>query len=138
PATAHGTLNRGAARFVLQARDQLVRSLREGPAGKPDLHPDEAVLRSLLAAFPDRVARRREPGGRRGVMVGGRGVYLAPSSAVTAPELFVCVDVDASKKESLVRQASAVQRDWLPRDQVSAAIEVTFDAETERVTARRR
>jgi len=167
-ATAHGTLNRGAARFVLHARDQLVRSLRVGQAfqpdsaerqafqpdsaerqafqpdsaerqaGKPDLPPDEAVLRSLLAAFPDRVARRREPGGRRGVMVGGRGVYLAPSSGVTEPELFVCLDVDASRTETLVRQASAVQRDWLPPEQVTVATEVAFDEETERVTARRR
>jgi ATP-dependent helicase HrpB len=138
-ATAHGTLNRGAARFVLHARDQLVRSLRDvrGSRASP-LPPDEAVLRSLLAAFPDRVARRREPGGRRGVMVGGRGVYLAPSSGVTEPELFVCVDVDASKTETLVRQASAVQRDWLPPEQVRAAVEVAFDEEAERVTARRR
>jgi ATP-dependent helicase HrpB len=132
------TLNRGAARFVLHARDQLMRSLRGGRAGKPDLHPDEAVLRALLAAFPDRVARRREPGGRRGVMVGGRGVFLAPSSAVTEPELFVCIDVDASKTETLVRQASAVQRDWLPPGQVRVATEVTFDEETQRVIARRR
>ncbi|HZT82662.1 MAG TPA: ATP-dependent helicase C-terminal domain-containing protein, partial [Gemmataceae bacterium] len=145
-ATAHGTLNRAAARFVLRARDQLVRSLRVGQAvpdrkksqAKPDLHPDDAILRALLAAFPDRVARRREPGGRRGVMVGGRGVYLAPSSGVTEPELFVCVDVDASKTETLVRQASAVQRDWLPRAQIAVATEVTFDEEAERVTARRR
>jgi ATP-dependent helicase HrpB len=135
--TAHGTLNRGAARFVLRARDQLLRSLR-GDASAGLQAADEVVLRSLLAAFPDRVARRREPGGRRGVMVGGRGVYLAPSSGVTEPELFVCVDVDASRTETLVRQASAVQRDWLPSGLVRVATEVTFDAEAERVTARRR
>jgi ATP-dependent helicase HrpB len=144
------TLNRSAAHFVLRARDQLLRSLpdvtvshsRHGGASAkrnpPDTPPDEAVLRALLAAFPDRVARRREPGGRRGVMVGGRGVFLAPSSGVTEPELFVCVDVDASKTETLVRQASAVQRDWLPSVQVRAVTDVTFDEETERVTARRR
>jgi ATP-dependent helicase HrpB len=95
-------------------------------------------LRSLLAAFPDRVARRREPGSPRGVMVGGRGVQLAPSSQVVGPELFVCVEVDAGRTETLVRQASAVQRDWLPPDQVSVSQEVTFDPATERVTARRR
>src|SRR5207248_1489000 len=100
--------------------------------------PDETVLRALLAAFPDRVARRREPGSRRGVMVGGRGVRLAPSSGVIEPELFVCVNVDAGQKETLVRQASAVRRDWLPAESVRAAVEVAFDPEGERVTARRR
>src|SRR5262249_58692672 len=74
----------------------------------------EAVQRALLAAFPDRVARRREAGGRRGVMVGGRGVRLAPSSGVTGPELFVCVDVDAGQRETLVRQAAARGREGLP------------------------
>src|SRR5262249_3200175 len=73
-----------------------------------------------------------------GVMVGGRGVFLAPSSGVSEPELFVCVDVDASRTETFVRQASAVQRDWLPPAQVRAAVEVAFDAEAERVAARRR
>jgi ATP-dependent helicase HrpB len=130
-------LNRAAARFVLRTRDQLLRSL-SAKRKPPDVPPDEAVLRALLAAFPDRVARRREPGGRRGVMVGGRGVFLAPSSGVSEPELFACVDVDASKTETLVRQASAVQRDWLPPALVSAATEVAFDEPAERVTARRR
>jgi ATP-dependent helicase HrpB len=139
-ATAHGALHRGPARFVLHARDQLLRSVqRDANAERPrDLPADEVLLRSLLAAFPDRVARRREPGGRRGVMVGGRGVVLAPSSGVLESELFVCVDVDASRTEALVRQASAVQRDWLPLPLVSAVTEVMFSEHTERVTARRR
>jgi ATP-dependent helicase HrpB len=57
---------------------------------------------------------------------------------VAEPELFVCVDVDAGQKETLVRQGSAVRRDWLPAEGVRAAIEVAFDPEGERVTARRR
>src|SRR5205823_8607438 len=110
----------------------------QGPGTPAPGSADEAVLRSLLAAFPDRVARRREPGSRRGVMVGGRGVSLAVSSGVTEPELFICVDVDAAQSEALVRQASAVQRDWLPAAEVSASTEVWFDPATERVVARRR
>src|SRR5262249_31571295 len=83
-----GTLNRGAAKFVLRARDQLTRSLRHD-ARRPDssasaqASADEGVLRPLLAAFPDRLARRRKPGSRRGVMVGGRGVRLAASCGVS-------------------------------------------------------
>jgi ATP-dependent helicase HrpB len=137
-----GALNRGAARFVLHARDQLLRLLRsptlsrKRPAG--EALPDEGLLRALLASFPDRVARRREAGGRRAVMVGGRGVQLAPSSAVREPELFLCIDVDAGQGEALVRQASAIQRDWLPADRVTTSTEVAFDTHAERVSARRR
>jgi ATP-dependent helicase HrpB len=147
PGSACGTLNRSAARFVLHARDQLVRALRHDlkgtgrcavRVGPPEAEGDEAVLHALLVAFPDRVARRREPGGRRGVMVGGRGVRLAPSSGVVEPELFLCIDADAGQTEALVRQASAVQRDWLPPEQMSDAVEVTFDPQTERVVARKR
>ncbi|MCI0456585.1 MAG: ATP-dependent helicase HrpB, partial [Gemmataceae bacterium] len=100
--------------------------------------PDEALLRALLAAFSDRVARRREPGSRKGVLVGGRGVRLAPTSGVIEPELFVCIDVDNRPAEALVRLASAAQRSWLPTDRLRAAIEVTFEPESERVIARRR
>jgi ATP-dependent helicase HrpB len=142
-----GTLHRGAARLVLQARNQLLRLChqevrrpgfpqRAEAAG--ELSADEAVMRSLLAAFADRLARRREPGSRRGVMVGGRGVRLPPSSGLTEAELFVCVDVDAAHSESLVRQASAIQRAWLPAEQLTTAIEVEFDPKEERMQARRR
>jgi ATP-dependent helicase HrpB len=140
-----GVLNRSAARFVLHARDQLLRGERPASAGwsSPDQPADagrspcEVVLCALLAAFPDRVARRREVGSRRGVMVGGRGVRLAPSSGVDT-EFFLCIDVDAGQKETLVRQASAIERDWLPAAQIRSAVEVAFDADAERVTAKRR
>jgi ATP-dependent helicase HrpB len=132
-------LNRAAAHFVLRARDQLVRALpRTANPATAGTTPDEAVLRSLLAAYPDRLARRREAGSRRGVMVGGRGVHLAPSSGVLSPELFLCVDVDAGQAETVVRQASAVEREWLPPELITAAVEVAFDPTTERVAARRR
>ncbi len=136
-----GTLNRGAAKFTLRARDQLLRSLRSEVRGSEissAQSADEAVLRPLLAAFPDRLARRREVGSRRGVMVGGRGVCLAPTSGVSESELFLCIDVDASRTEALVRQASAVERDWLPPERLKVAVEVAFDEQTERVSAWRR
>jgi len=143
PKSASGSLNRHAAGFILHARDQLLRLLRQERVtvlARSDMamSADESLLRSLLAAFPDRLARRREPGGRRGVMVGGRGVQLAPGSAVTEAELFVCVDVDAGAAETLVRQASAVQRDWLPAEQISSVFEVLFDEKAEQVSARKR
>ncbi len=145
--THQGTLNRHAARFLLRARDQLVRSVsrdaepraqRAAQRSASGANPEEAFLRALLAAFPDRLARRREPGSRRGVMVGGRGVRLAPSSGVVESELFLCLDVDAGQGETLVRMASGVQRDWLPAEQLRSSVEVEFDPTGERVIARKR
>jgi ATP-dependent helicase HrpB len=130
-------VNRNAARFILQARDQLARAVSQelGPAGETD--EPAALLRALFTAFPDRLAKRRNPGGARGVMVGGRGVRLAPTSGVTGSDLFLCLDVDAGQAESVVRQASAVDRDWLPVDRVKTTVEVFFDPAAERVAARK-
>jgi ATP-dependent RNA helicase HrpB len=132
--------NRGAARFVLRARDQLLRLIEQSSRHAPRDEPghEEAFGRALLAAFPDRLCRRREPGSPRGIMVGGRGVILAPSSGVTQPELFVAVEVDAGKAETIVRQASAVRRDWLPPERLRDSVDVEFDETAGRVVAWKR
>lgn len=138
-------LNAGAARFVLQARDQLAEMIRRERLPPPDRQGadrDEALLRALLAAYPDRVARRREPWSPRAVMVGGRGVRLAEESAVLDPELFLALDLDAGRggpqSEALVRLASEVDPAWLPADSLRTVIEVEFDPERERVVAWKR
>jgi ATP-dependent helicase HrpB len=138
-ASSVGTLNEGAARFLLRARDQLLRTLRQESVSPPpplpfSPSPDDALLRALLAAFPDRVARRRDDP-TKGLMVGGVGVRLAPWCGVSASELFLCIDVDADPKETLVRQASSIEREWLP---VEAKVEMFFDEVGERMAARKR
>lgn len=138
--TRHGSLNAGAARFLLRARDQFLQSLRTEsppPTVQIDHHQSEVLPQALLAAYPDRLARRRRPCDSRGVMVGGRGVRLAPLSGVVEPELFLCLDVDAGDNEAWVRQASGVRREWLV-DRLVSAVDVEFDPATERVVARKR
>lgn len=150
--TELGQIQRGPARQILQARDQLVRqaqtALRSVPADNLPARPlersarpssiDEALARALLAAFPDRVAKRREPQSPRALLVGGRGVRLDPRSAVTEAELFLCLDVDAGQGEAVVRVASAIEREWLPHDSIATTVEAFFDEATGRVAARRR
>ena len=146
-----GELDRGAAHFVLRAREQLVRAVPESAshakaasnARAPRERGKSALARySLLAAFPDRLARRREAKSRRGVMVGGRGVVLAESSSVVEAELFLCLDLDAGNRgeraEALVRIASAVEREWLDPARVTTSVEVEFDEAKERVVAMKR
>jgi len=130
-----------AAQRVLRAARQMARLVRRaaGPAGPPHCDADEALLRAVAAAFPDRVARRRAAGSRRAVMVGGRGVRLAAASGVVEPELFVCVELDErGGQETLVRLASGVQAEWLPAHLISTHVETEFDSQRQRVLAWRR
>ncbi|HYO14312.1 MAG TPA: ATP-dependent helicase HrpB [Thermoanaerobaculia bacterium] len=140
-------LNPGAARFVLRARDQLAdlarRELGRAEGGGSDRDDrDDALLRALLAAYPDRLARRREPGSPRGVLLGGRGVRLSDESAVLEPELFLAIEVDAGRSgpqaEALVRLASAVEPEWLPQERLRATVDLVFDPERERAAAWKR
>jgi ATP-dependent helicase HrpB len=133
-------LNAGAARFVLRARDQLTEMAKRelGDGGRRD-DDDTPLLRALLAAYPDRVARRREPRSPRGVMVGGRGVRLAEESAVLEAELFLCVELDAGRAgEALVRKASEIEPEWLPAGRLRTSIDLEFDESRERVAAWKR
>lgn len=135
--TQFGELNRNAARMILRSREQLVRSMGRQP-GHSNPHDSDGLLQALLMAFPDRLARRREPGSRCALMAGGKGVRLGNTSGVVDAELFVCLDVDAQPGEALVRLASTVERGWLPSEQLTSEIVAVFDPESERVSARKR
>lgn len=143
---AAGRLHPGGAQRIRQAAEQLQRALDSTKPrdrgthsdGSPWVSVEEALGRTLLFAFPDRLARRREPRGRKARMVGGRGVKLADESAVAEPELFVAVDVDGAGDDALVRLASGVEREWLPATHLTTRIDVEFDAATGRLQARRR
>ncbi len=134
----------GAARRILAAGRQLARRARIEPSAQLPRGEarDRALMRALLTAYPDRLARRREPGAPRARMVGGRGVRLAASSGVVDDELLVCVELTAGRRgarsESRVRMASGVEREWLPGYLVRRGIELTFDASAARVSARER
>jgi ATP-dependent helicase HrpB len=78
---------------------------------------DERLLRALLAGFPDRVARRREPGSARLVLSSGGGALLGRESGVRNAELVVALEVAGGAagvaSEPVVRVASRVERAWL-------------------------
>lgn len=132
-----------AVRAVERARRQLASALGY-PATATASEGPEALLRCVLAGFPDRVARRRERGSPRAVMVGGTGLVLDPSSVVRDDELFIAVDLDVGprreRSEARVAIASAVERSWLEAEPGAVVVEtvVEFDPKGERVVARRR
>ncbi|MFO1002578.1 MAG: ATP-dependent helicase HrpB [Planctomycetaceae bacterium] len=143
-----GEINRNAVRTLTQVAKQLASSLHgecdlklaraESASNMSEDASDEVLLRALVAGFPDRVARRRDVTSDKGLMVGGRGVKLGPKSSVQKSPLFLCVDIDGAGIEATVRQASEVQRDWLPPDQVRSGEELFFHPTQKQVVARRR
>lgn len=139
--TSMGRVNRSAARSLEQAQQQFLRSIekvdRTGTKNGGVRNKHDAILRSILAGFPDRVAHRREHLGRKGVMVGGRGVRLLDSSPVLEPEYFVCVETDAGQGETFVRMASGIKREWLDPVAIESKAEVSFDPLTEKIVALR-
>ena len=94
-----------------QAR-QLYRQLRRH-LGAGSGWDEQALLVAVLAAFPDRVARRRRD--NELLLASGEAAVLSPSSTVRAAPFLVAVDVEERLECGLplVRLASAIEREWL-------------------------
>lgn len=123
---------------VARIRDDLVRIARRNLPAALDAEPTEAdLLRLVLLAYPDRVARRREPGSPRALMVGGRGIRLADSSIVRDDEFFLALDLRDDGRggpETIVRMASAIEPEWL--ESVGRERRVEWDEARARVVSR--
>jgi ATP-dependent helicase HrpB len=97
---------------------------------------EDALLISILAAFPDRVARRRQSSEL--LMASGGAAALAPASTVTGAEFLVAVEAEdrRDQKMPLVRIASAIQPEWLIDlfpDRVREVSELEWNRVAERV-----
>lgn len=104
---------------------------------------DETLRRILLEGWPDRVAKRREPGSPRARMAGGRGIALEPDSSVREAEWFLAIDPrdppGGPGGEASVRLASALDREWLEELFPHLIAEIRlhdFDANRERIVSR--
>jgi ATP-dependent helicase HrpB len=107
-------LGRGDLPFSARAaaRDIAERARLSGlTAGAAD---EGGLRRALLCGYPDRVARRREPGSPRLLLASGTGASLGPESGVRDGEFLVALDVSGvDRGEPRVRIASRVEREWL-------------------------
>lgn len=129
----------GGTKQIMRAAKQLVQIIGTAGSGTSSTSEDEALRRALLVAFPDRVCKRRQPNDRRAVMVGRRGVKVAEESAVIDGDLFVAVELsDSGQSETLVRQASLIERNWLPPTHVTSSVEVAYDVQRQKVVAFKR
>src|SRR5206468_6312801 len=101
---------------LYQAHAQVQRRLGSAEEAARRDAREEAVCIAVLAAFPDRVARRRSAGSAEVVFAGGGSATMARESAVRDAELLVAVDAEerrTTRANVLVRLASAVEPEWL-------------------------
>lgn len=115
----HLGIDAQSARAVDRAQRQLVRRARaRAPRPTNAAQRERAEALALLLAFPDRVARRRQPGGSELVLASGATARLAEASVVRDAELLLAVAVEdsglgARRGGLVVRTACALQADWL-------------------------
>lgn len=109
-------LDPGAVFAAGRAARQLLQKL-SSRQGDPRVDEDEALQRALLLAFPDRVARRRRPGGRDLVLSGGGSAAQGDASAVLAAPFVVVVAIQEGDERGrgapVARSVSAVEPEWL-------------------------
>lgn len=161
-------LDAGAVRTVERVRRALHSSVGGGKKDETLSQADEAeLLISVLAGYPDRVARRRAParaadGAHREqlLLAVGGAATLAPESVVSQAEFLVAIDAEERRASgatavpasnagrtkqraagTIVRLASAIEPDWLFdlfTDWVSETVEAEWNAAGERVETIRR
>jgi ATP-dependent helicase HrpB len=118
-----------AARTVRQVRRVVNPPRQRG-------RDEDALLLSILAAFPDRVARRRA--GAEVRLAAGGSAKLAPNSTVSDAEFLVAIEAEdrPDQKMPLVRLASGIEPEWLLDlfpDRVSETARLEWNRGAERV-----
>jgi ATP-dependent helicase HrpB len=130
-------LHAGRVDTVRQSQRQLWNALRPSSPqrggrgtgrGEHRSEPEDArraLGLALLSAFPDRVARRREPGGRELILASGHNAQLDEQSVARTSRLLIAVEAEersyvneraprAAPRASLrVRLASPLEAEWL-------------------------
>ena len=157
--------NTNAAKQVLKVAEQLEHEVQqisveaEPPEAKihSSIHLSTLLRQSLLAAFPDRLAKRRsqerkkqakkdEAKGKdfasqhepRGILSGGRGVRIHSGSEVQTSDFFLCLDLDSKGIEAKVRLATAVNLEWIDSTEFTEEDTFLFEKEKRAIVARRR
>jgi len=119
-------LSPGAVQAVERARKQIARLTRRtaGVGARPqaatsrsrapdrderdqEVVTEQALLLAAVAAFPDRVARRRTPGSDEVVLVGGGSARLATESVVREAPLLVAIDAEERRARAGARPGAA-------------------------------
>jgi ATP-dependent helicase HrpB len=128
-----------ALRTVERTSKQLSRLMSDSVGSLRNNIAHDSVSRLLLAAFPDRVCKRREEGGDRYIHVQGRGVRLSPDSHLGSSPYLIAVAADAGEKtEGVVHIAAAVDEELIRSElkpHIKTVRKVEWDRKENRIIA---
>ncbi|MFN5853312.1 MAG: ATP-dependent helicase HrpB [Pirellulaceae bacterium] len=128
---------RWIAKISKDIRGSVDRMGWDGEEAGAGVDSGEGLERSLLAAFPDRLARRRAIGDPRAVMVGGKGVFLNESDRDLVGEFFLAIDLEAVGQDATVRSSSPVEVEWLDQAGVEVHTIAVYDPQRQSLVGRR-
>lgn len=96
---------------IIQVADEIQRRIGPRPTANKKDSEEKQLERLLLAAFPDRLGRRRRSGQPEFRMMGGRGLSLAPRSPLGRTEFMVALSLQETKDGPMISMASAISED---------------------------
>jgi len=114
-----GAFHRNRAMAVLTRARQLAKQFKVKGCG---MEIPEAG-RLLAFAWPERVAKKRQPGSRSYLMASGGGVFFRSDNSVSGRKFIVAVHVDGNPKNANIFMAAAYEESDLARD-FSSVIEI--------------
>ena len=130
-----------AVKNVERVASQLERYMAIPAAEKNWVCDDERITRLLLAAYPDRLAKRRGNGGGGYLLASGRGARISERSSVKSADYIIALALDAGNQaEAIIHLASEISETVI-REERSKHIRcetiVSWDDREGRVIARR-
>jgi len=135
---ARDDVDRTGLRLVRRSADAFARQLGLAGAARAIEAGNAGWL--LALAWPDRIARAREPGGGRYLLCNGRGAFFAEPESLARSEYLVIPELDGNEKEARIHLAAPLTAGELEEhlaDRVVATAEVRWDGRERAVAARR-
>jgi ATP-dependent helicase HrpB len=131
-------VDRSTLRQILRSADAYARQLAISTAALK-IEPEE-VGWLLALAYPDRIARAREPGSGRYLLSNGRGAFFAGPQSLAKSEYLVIPELEGGEKEARIWLAAPVTVADLEQhlaDSIVTSTEVRWDSREQAVVARR-
>lgn len=135
------SMDLSAVKNVERVARQLERIMAVSAAKEDYGSDDDRISRLLLAAYPDRLARRRESGSGGYLLASGRGARISERSAVRAADYIVALALDAGNQaEAIIHLAAEIPESVIREERsghIRREIIVSWDDREGRLIARR-